>query len=104
MCPMTALVLYDSLYGNTERIAEAIAQAVVQALAEVASEPGGARAVRVREVDPSALEGCTLLVVGSPTHGGRPSADMQAFLKSLAGGDLQGVRSRRSTRAWTAAA
>lgn len=57
---MKALVLYDSQFGNTEKIAQAIGDAI------------GARAettlLRAAEATPQALSGYDLLVVGSPTQ------------------------------------
>lgn len=76
---MTALVVYDSLYGNTERIAHAIAAAL------------GAEAKHVGAVAPADLTSCDLLVVGTPTHGGRPSPATKKFLKTLPDGILAGT-------------
>ncbi len=58
---MKALVVYESMYGNTRRVAEAIGAAL-----------GGAADVSVvRADDPSAaaVSGVDLLVLGAPTHG-----------------------------------
>ncbi len=52
---MNAIVVYESVYGNTRAIAEAIAQAL------------GAEAVPVQEAPEEAQE-ADLLVVGGPTH------------------------------------
>ena len=58
---MKALVVYESLYGNTARIAEAIGQGLNE---------GGVETVidQVDDVDPAAAAGVDLLVVGGPTH------------------------------------
>lgn len=77
---MAALVVYDSLYGNTERIASAVAAVL------------GAETVRVGEVSPEDLARCDLLVIGSPTHGGRASAATKALLARLPPGALEGKR------------
>lgn len=53
---MNALVVYESMYGNTRRIAEAVARGL-----------GGA-AVQVGAADPVAVAAADLLVVGCPTH------------------------------------
>lgn len=53
-----ALVVYESVYGNTRVVAEAIAQGAGD----------GARVRPVSTVGPEDLEGCELLVVGGPTH------------------------------------
>jgi len=56
-----ALVVYDSVYGNTEKVARALAKG---------SEDGGVDVdcVRVDGVKFDELSGYDLLVVGSPVH------------------------------------
>jgi hypothetical protein len=54
---MKALVVYESMWGNTKQIADAVAEGL-----------GGARVVEVREVGSEELEALDLLVVGGPTH------------------------------------
>ena len=66
---MKTLVIYDSLYGNTK----AVAQAVGNALA------GEVDVRHIGRADATSLKSYNLLVVGAPTHGGRPSEDVQAF-------------------------
>ena len=77
---MKALVVYDSVYGNTEAIAKAVAAAL----------GADARVARAPDVDPTALGELDLLVVGAPTHGGRPMPSVQAFIDRLT--DLKGLR------------
>jgi len=72
---MKALVVYDSFYGNTEKIAKAIGAAL--------APPGEVKVLRPGEVNPSGLEAVDLLVVGSPTQGGRPTKAIQDFLNKL---------------------
>ena len=81
---MKALVVYDSVYGNTEKIARAIGEALA-AGAEV-------DVLRVGEVKPAQLAGLNLLVAGSPTHGSMASPAMKAWLKALAPNSLRGVK------------
>ena len=57
---MRALVVYESMYGNTRAIAEAIADGL--AVSAVAT------AARVGTVAPDQLHGLDLLVLGAPTH------------------------------------
>jgi len=75
---MNALVVYDSRYGNTERIARAIADTL--------SGFGQARAVRAGETNSRQLAGADLLILGSPTQGWRPTTGMQSFLDSMPSG------------------
>ena len=72
---MKALIVYDSVYGNTERIA--------RAMAEVIAPSGEGKALRAGEANLSELESLDLLIVGSPTHGGRPTAAVQDFLNKV---------------------
>jgi flavodoxin I len=78
---MKALVVYDSLYGNTEQIAKAIGAAVT----------GEVKVARVGEADPSELEGIDLLIVGSPTQGGRATQAMQDFLNTIPKSSIKGI-------------
>ena len=77
---MKVLIVFDSMYGNTEALAKAIAAAI----------GGDVRLSRPGEADLSALAGLDLLVVGAPVHGGRPMPSVQAFLDRLPA--LQGLR------------
>jgi len=66
-----ALVVYDSQYGNTERIAQAIGEAI------------GSQVVRVGDVSPAELKEFDLLIVGSPTHGGWYTPGVKGLLEAL---------------------
>jgi flavodoxin len=55
---MKTLVVYDSAYGNTEKIARAIGGAI----------PGETQVRRVAEVSSAELVSLDLLIVGSPTY------------------------------------
>jgi flavodoxin len=71
-----ALVVYDSLYGNTEKVAKSLAKGL---------EGGGANVdcVRVDAVKFDELGGYDLLVMGSPTQAWSASKPMKAFLEHL---------------------
>jgi flavodoxin len=81
---MKALVIYDSVFGNTEKVAQAMCQAL-------ASE-GDAEAVRVGDVKPEHLRGLDALLVGSPTRAFSPTPATKDFLKGLAPNSLNGVK------------
>lgn len=80
---MKALILFDSYFGNTEKIARSIAASLADK-AEV-------EVLRVSETKAEQLLGIQLLVVGSPTRGFRPSEATQAFLNSLPKDSLKGI-------------
>lgn len=79
-----ALVIYDSVFGNTEKVARAIGEAL-KTLGEV-------QVARVSEVQPAQLAGLKLLIVGSPTRGFRPTVPITSFLAMLPEGSLKGVK------------
>ncbi len=79
---MYALVVYDSQYGNTERIATAIADTL--------RTSGEVRLARVQPEQPLDLEGVDLLILGCPTQGWRPTTAMQALLAKLTPEQLHG--------------
>ena len=78
---MKTLIVYDSMYGNTEKIAKIIGDAIA----------GEIRVLHVGDVDPSELLKLNLLIVGSPTQGGRPTRTIQDFLNSVSGSVIKGV-------------
>jgi flavodoxin I len=79
---MRALVVYDSFYGNTEKIAEAIGGAVTG---------GEVSVLRAGEVGPPELENISLLVVGAPTQGGRATPAIRDFLGRITKAEINGV-------------
>ncbi len=80
---MKAMIVYDSFFGNTEKIAAAIAEGL-------GSAPD-VTVTRVGDVQPAQLQGLALLVVGSPTRAFRPSPATLTFLTGLAEGSLAGT-------------
>lgn len=57
---MQAIVVYESLYGNTRKIADAIVEGLQTSVE--------ARAVRVGDARPALIADISLVVVGGPTH------------------------------------
>ncbi len=78
---MNSLVIYESQYGNTEKIAVAISKNIQ-----------GAMCLQVNDVVHKDLEDIELLVVGSPTQGGRPMNGVKQFLEQLSPGRLNNVK------------
>ncbi len=81
---MNVLIVYDSVYGNTEKIAQAIGAAL--------GSQGEVETLRVSNVKPEQLAGLKLLIVGSPTQKFRPTAATSNFLKGIPGNGLKGVK------------
>lgn len=75
---MKSLVIYDSYFGNTQKIAEVIA-------GELQTVP-----VNVKEFKNTQLENLDLLIVGSPTRAFNPSVNIKNFLKQLP--NLEGIK------------
>lgn len=80
---MNMLILFDSQYGNTERIA--------QAMADSLHSFGQVRVERVDKAQPGDLGDLDLLVLGCPTQGWRETAAMRAFLASLSSAVMRGL-------------
>jgi flavodoxin I len=77
---MKTAVVYDSVFGNTEKIARAIGAAT------------GAGVFRVGDARKETLAGVEMLFVGSPTRAFRPTPAIQKFVKGLPAGGLKGVK------------
>jgi len=78
---MKAYIIYDSMYGNTQKIAQAIGEGLT----------GEVTVVSVGEANPSELKTCDLLIVGSPVHGGRATPALDTFIKQLPANSLEGI-------------
>ncbi len=77
---MKALVIFDSNFGNTRKIAEVIAKKLKT------------KAVQVSKVTKDQMENLDLLIVGSPIIGWKPSEKMEKFLAGLKNGQLKNVK------------
>ncbi|AEJ60977.1 flavodoxin/nitric oxide synthase [Spirochaeta thermophila DSM 6578] len=81
---MNVLIVYDSIFGNTERLARVMGEAC-----------GGRNQVQVlhvSEATPDQVVGADVLIVGSPTRGFRPTPAVKLLLKRIPHGGLKGVR------------
>ncbi len=79
---MKALVIYDSMYGNTKKIAETVAGVLGK----------GIKVISVSDFKSKDLTGIDLLVVGSPILGFRPSEKTINFLANLSTSQLKGIK------------
>jgi hypothetical protein len=57
---MKTLIIYESLYGNTQRVAEE--------LARVANDHGEVEMMKAEEAPSDAVAGADLVLIGGPTH------------------------------------
>jgi len=77
---MKTLVIYDSVFGNTKKIAEEIAKEIK------------AEIMNVSEANPAELKNYELVIVGSPIQGWKPLVPTINFLTNLPKGSLSGVK------------
>jgi len=78
---MKVIIVYDSMYGNTEKIAKAIGGAIT----------GEVKVLRPGEASSSDLKATDFLIVGSPPQGFRATKPVQTFIESLSAGSLKGI-------------
>jgi flavodoxin I len=81
---MKAWIVFDSRYGNTEKVARTVAGAL-RSRYEI-------EVYGVGEVDAEKMAGVKLLVLGSPTHGGRPTQAITEFLDRIPKEYLKTIR------------
>jgi flavodoxin len=81
---MNIMIVYDSIFGNTEKIAHAMSKAIAS------RENVGA--IRVSNIKQEQLSGLDVLIVGSPTRAFRPTKNINIFLKRIPNNSLKGVR------------
>jgi flavodoxin len=79
---MKTLVVYDSAYGNTEKVAKAIGDAIA----------GDVKVVRASDADIADVSAVDLLIVGSPTYGGKATQPILDFLAKVPEGGIKGKR------------
>ena len=68
---MKTLIVFDSLYGNTRKIAKILGKSL------------NAKVIQAGKVNIAGIKSYDLLIIGCPTHAGRPTAAAQSFLHSL---------------------
>jgi flavodoxin len=78
---MKSIVIYDTVYGNTEIIARTISENI----------QGASTLARVGDAKIPDLSSVELVIIGSPTQGGRPFASIRDFLAAIPKGKLQGI-------------
>ena len=81
---MKTLIIYDSAFGNTEKIAKAIGDAI--------GPKEDVSVLRITSVGLDQLKSLDLLIVGSPTQGFRPTKAISGFLETIPKDGLKNVR------------
>ncbi len=81
---MKVLIVYDSVFGNTEKIALAISNSL--------GSKENVETFRVSAIKPEQLIRLSLLIVGSPTRAFRPTKAITNFLKKISSNGLKGVK------------
>lgn len=90
---MKGLVVYDSVFGNTEKIAQAIGAAL--------AGHGNVETLSIGKVTAESMAGLDMLLVGSPTRGFRPTEAVSKFLNSIPKNSLTGIQvAAFDTRIW----
>lgn len=81
---MNILIVYDTVYGNTEKVA--------QTLQTVLARGNKVNLIKTHAASAAQAQQADLLLVGSPTHGGRPTEDVKKLLDAIPVGGLNGKR------------
>lgn len=77
---MKTLIIYDSLFGNTEKIARSVRDAL----------GNGAVLVHMKDFQMNLLDDAGLIIAGSPTRAFRPTPALTNLLKRIPAGALKG--------------
>ncbi|MCK5146865.1 flavodoxin family protein [bacterium] len=81
---MKIFIVFDSFFGNTEKVARAMGEALGQ--------KDQVELQRVADVQPSQLKDFDLLIVGSPTRAFSPSPGIKQFISKIPKSSLEGRR------------
>lgn len=81
---MNCLMVYDTVYGNTEQVARAISTALMPT--------HSVRLIKADQIVKLDIASIDLLIVGGPTQRHRMSPNIAAVLKATPRGTLKGVK------------
>lgn len=81
---MKYLITYDSAYGNTAQIADIIGTSL--------KEFGKSSVKQIEEVTDKDVKHADLIVIGSPTQGGRPTGPTLQFIETLPAKVMRGKK------------
>ena len=78
---MKTVIIYDSYFGNTQKIAEAIHGSLKKSKKEI-------QILNVKDFKPKILDNTHLLIVGSPTRAFRPTESIVNMIKQIPNSSL----------------
>ncbi|MBS7630695.1 flavodoxin family protein [Candidatus Bathyarchaeota archaeon] len=80
---MRVIIIYESKYGNTKRVAEAIAEGL--------NEVGGVETsvMELKELDLNDIFNYDVILIGSPNHIGGPTRGIKGFIDKLSELELE---------------
>ncbi|MEM3566404.1 MAG: flavodoxin domain-containing protein [Candidatus Bathyarchaeia archaeon] len=80
------IVVFESLYGNTKRVAESIIEGI--------KEVGGVEVSlkELKELDLKEIPFCDAILIGSPNHVGGPTRGIKGFIDKLSKLQLDGKK------------
>lgn len=81
---MNILLVYDSFFGNTEKIAKEIEK--------VLKQKNKVKLVKVSNTNINDLDNIDMIIVGSPTRAFTYSPNIKIFLKSIPKGKLENIK------------
>lgn len=81
---MKTVIIYDSYFGNTEKIANEIGKTI--------SNSHEVEIHKVSNISYSVLDGADLLIIGSPTRAFNPTKPISSFIKGIPSNKLQGIK------------
>lgn len=79
-----AIIIYESVYENTKKVAEAIAEGVRQ------SEDFECKVVKTSDIHTDDLAGYDIILFGCPNHNQEPARNMSKFIERVAIVNLEG--------------
>lgn len=83
LATLNALVVYDSKYGNTKKVAEQILEGLKE------NEGIDTTLGNIKEITPQQLADYDALIIGAPNHMGQPSRASKKFIDQV---DKQGLK------------
>jgi len=83
---LNAIIVYESMFGNTKKVAEAIAENLnnIEKIETVIKT--------AKDVDPMEVLDYDLILIGSPNHMGGPTRDIKKFICKLEKIGLKGKK------------